>query len=344
MSRCARGRRVFFIEEPIIDGADPRIELSHVQDQLYVVVPHLPTVSESEHAHRRLLDDLVALARIRDPILWFYTPMAIAHAPHVAPRAIVYDCMDELSNFRGAPAMLRDRERELFERADLVFTGGRSLYEAKRSRHPHVYEFPSSVDFQHFAKARSPGIEPVDQRAIPHPRLGFFGVVDERMDLDLLEAVADMRPDLHFVIIGPVVKIDPLTLPIRPNIHWLGKKRYDELPSYIAHWDVAIMPFARNDATRFISPTKTLEYLAAGKPVVSTSIHDVVHPYGEEGFVRIADSPSEFTAAASAALAPNDPRAGDREAMLARTSWDDTWARMNALLDGVVKGSACSTI
>src|SRR3712207_4223372 len=195
--------------------------------------------------------------------------------------------MDELSLFRGASQELLDLESALFSRCDLVFTGGMSLYEAKKSRHRSVHGFPSSIDFSHFSQARSIQVDPEDQAHIPHPRLGFFGVVDERMDIELLAEVADLRPDWQFVMIGPVVKIDPNSLPQRPNIHWLGGKSYADLPRYLFGWDVGFMPFALNEATRFISPTKKPEFLAAGVPVVSTPINDVVRPYGEKGLVEI---------------------------------------------------------
>jgi UDP-galactopyranose mutase len=216
-----------------------------------------------------------------------------------------------------------------------VFTGGQSLYEAKRGRHPNVHAFPSSVDVAHFAQARTATSEPADQRPLPHPRLGFFGVIDERMDLDLLAAVATAQPDWQIVMLGPVVKIDPASLPRPANIHYLGGKTYEELPVYISGWDVALIPFARNEATRFISPTKTPEYMAAGKPVVSTPIRDVVRPYGERGLVRIAATADDFISACAAAMEENAAaRLRDADAFLAHTSWDSTWARMRRLIEG----------
>jgi len=347
MSRCAKARRVFFVEEPMFDAdtTGPRLDIEHIQDGLRVVVPRLPScmsLERAEHEQRLLLDQLVERDHVRSPLLWFYTPMAIAHAPRPRARGIVYDCMDELSQFHGASRLLRGRERELFREADVVFTGGHSLFEAKRAHHPRVYAFPSSVDAEHFAKGRLSSIpEPADQASIPRPRVGFFGVIDERMDLELLGALAKLRPSYHFVLIGPVVKIDPVTLPRLPNLHFLGQKRYEDLPSYIAGWNVAIMPFARNAATRFISPTKTLEYLAAGRPVVSTSIRDVVRPYGEQGLVRIADDPRDFAAAVDAAMAEHHMESNTRrsacDSVLARTSWDNTWSRMNLLIDDVLR-------
>jgi glycosyltransferase involved in cell wall biosynthesis len=243
--------------------------------------------------------------------------------------------MDELSSFAFAPPELAARERSLLDRADLVFTGGQSLYEAKRTRHPRVHAFPSSVDVPHFAKAREPQAEPHDQSIVPRPRLGYCGVIDERMDLDLIRGIAERRPDWQIVMVGPTAKLSPEQLPRAGNIHYLGMKSYDDLPSYLAGWDVAILPFARNDATRFISPTKTPEYLAAGRPVVSTSVRDVVRPYGDAGLVRIADTPDAFVNAAELALAEGrPPAAADR--YLAQLSWDRTWSAMNTLLDGVI--------
>jgi len=247
--------------------------------------------------------------------------------------------MDELSAFKGAHSQLADFERELFNRVDLVFTGGQSLYEVKRKAHWAVHAFPSSIDVSHFGKARTITSDPQDQAGIPHPRLGFFGVIDERFDIELLDAVASQRPDWHFVMIGPVVKIDPETLPKHPNIHYLGPKKYEELPAYLAGWDIALLLFARNESTRFISPTKTPEYLAAGKPVISTSIRDVIRPYGELDLVRIADSPCEFIRAAEDFMA-NEKRTewlSRVDDFLADISWDKTWAQMSDLINQAIE-------
>ena len=270
--------------------------------------------------------------------------MAVGFARHLAPLVTVYDCMDELSAFRGAPPWLRERENELLARANLVFTGGQSLYEAKVSRHPHVYAFPSSVDAAHFAQARTPQPAPPDQATIPHPRLGFFGVIDERMDLALIEAVATARPDWHLVLIGPTAKVNPTDLPQGENMHYLGMKGYDDLPAYLAGWDVALLPFARNESTRFISPTKTPEYLAAGVPVVSTSIRDVVRPYGEMGLVGIADEPEAFVAAIERALREDaSARLARVDTLLAHNSWDHTFAAMLRLIEEQMPASTDHT-
>jgi UDP-galactopyranose mutase len=234
----------------------------------------------------------------------------------------------------------------------VVLTGGYSIYEAKRDRHHNIHPLPSSVDVDHFSRARALDAEPADQASIPRPRLGFFGVIDERMDIDLVAAVAAARPSFQLVLIGPVVKIDPATLPRLPNIHYLGQKTYDELPAYLAGWDVALLPFARNESTRFISPTKTPEYLAAGKPVVSTSIRDVVRPYGAMGLVRIADSPEDFIREVEMSLAePRGEKIAQIDQFLGQMSWDKTWARAEELLNaamtarrGARKEDVCSTI
>ena len=247
------------------------------------ILPHGLDLAGMDAAIAGLLGRHVTAMGIRAPLLWFYTPMALPWAASIEPSVVVYDRMDELSAFRGAHPALRAREEDLLARAGVVFTGGHSLYEATRMRHPNVHEFPSVVDLDHFARAREPLREPPDQASLPRPRIGWFGVIDERTDLELLAGIADLRPDWSFVLVGPIVKIDPATVPARPNLHVLGMRGYDDLPGYIAGWDAAIMPFARNTSTRFISPTKTPEYLAAGRPVVSTSIRDVVEPYERLG-------------------------------------------------------------
>lgn len=342
LSRAARERRVFFVEEPMFDATDAWLEIQPRQDNLSVIRPHLhasASPTRDELIQQRLLDEFLVKQEVSDYWLWYYTPMALGFTSHLQPRLTVYDCMDELSGFRGAPPELLVRETELFRRADLVFTGGQSLYQAKHNRHARIYPFPSSVDKEHFAQARVLTGDPADQAQIPHPRLGFFGVIDERMDLELVAGIAAARPEWHIVLVGPVVKIDPAMLPQHPNIHYLGGKSYDELPLYLAGWDVALLPFARNESTRFISPTKTPEYLAGGKPVVSTRITDVVQPYGELGLVQIADTVPDFVNAIEAARA----QAHDRHWLarvddyLARLSWQTTWQRMSELIRNVLQ-------
>jgi UDP-galactopyranose mutase len=343
LSRCAAKRRVFFVEEPIFSNCSMRLEVREADSGVHVVVPHLPEGLRSEIAIDAVMKDLTRQLfvehDIKEYVFWYYTPLALSFTDHFKPIASVYDCMDELSAFKGAHSKLPVLEKQLFRQVDLVFTGGQSLYEAKRGQHPAVYAFPSSIDVAHFGKARKAVNDPEDQAHIPHPRLGFFGVIDERFDVELLDEVAAKRPDWNFVIIGPIVKIHPDTLPKHSNIHYLGGKKYNELPDYLAGWDVALLLFARNESTRFISPTKTPEYLAAGKPVISTSIRDVVRPYGEMKLVEITDTADEFIHAAEKLLSRRDDSEWLQkvDSFLENISWDKTWAQMSELIDEVIE-------
>jgi len=342
MSRFAKTARVYFIEEPIFDDGEARLDIQkRGDDGLHVVIPHLPHGADADAVMPGLLDELAKRENIDGPILWFYTPMMLDGRGGIEPSCVVYDCMDELSMFKNAPTELIERERRLFDLADLVFTGGQSLYEAKRDKHRSVHAFPSSIDVSHFRKALDTGDEPDDQRSIPHPRIGFCGVIDERTDIVLLAKIAELRPDWHFVMLGPIVKVDEADLPQRENIHYLGGKNYNDLPAYIGGWDVAMMPFAMNDSTRFISPTKTPEYLAAGRPVVSTPIRDVVRPYGDLGLVHIASTPEEFVAAIDAAMAEDtETRRSKAAKFLSTISWDKTQREMQQLIEEVIAAPA----
>jgi glycosyltransferase involved in cell wall biosynthesis len=335
MSRFGREYNLLFWEEPITsEESEPWLEIRPEEQGVQVLVPRLPEGCSGELAlqvQRRMLDGYLEQLGVTEPLLWFYTPMALDYAGHLKGSVTVYDCMDELSAFRGAPPELIQRERALLERADLVFTGGYSLWEAKRELHDNAFAFPSSVDVEHFAGARLMQADPSDQASIGHPRMGFYGVIDERLDIELIAEVAIAQPDWQIVLVGPVVKIDPAELPRLPNIHYLGAKTYDELPGYLSGWDVAIMPFALNESTRFISPTKTPEYLAGGCPVVSTPIRDVVRTYGDTGIVRIADTSDAFISAVQAALqdsAEPDSLRAKADAILGEMSWDHTWNLM----------------
>jgi UDP-galactopyranose mutase len=347
LSRCARERRVYFIEEPVFEARSaPLLDVTPRPEGVFVAVPRLPAGAEEAQVNSQLQSLVDALLRERVSrryLLWYYTPMALHYSRHLKPVGVVYDCMDELSNFKAAPPRLRELEDELFQRADVVFTGGISLYEAKRSKHPNVHAFPSSVDVAHFSSARGIQVEAAEHAGLPRPRIGYAGVIDERLDIELLRGVAEHRPDWQLVMLGPVVKIDPQVLPRRSNIHYLGPKPYAELPRYLAGWDVALLPFARNDATRFISPTKTPEYLAAGRKVVSTSIRDVVRTYASAGLVRIADDPQSCVQAIAECLDDGESAAqwhARTDAFLARNSWDSTYREMWRLIDAAVRTKA----
>lgn len=342
LSRAAVDHEVIFVEEPLFEGASkPVLKCTLERPGIKLAVPVLPVGmngAEVQRSQRRLIDRLLHGYRGRRVLHWYYTPMALPFTRHLSADVCIYDNMDELSAFHGAPPRLMKLEQEMFRRADVVFTGGQSLFEAKRDRHHNIHPFPSSVDTDHFAKARRGGREdPPDQAEIPRPRLGFFGVIDERMDIGLVAALAEAKPKWQIIMIGPVVKVDPDSLPRRANIHWLGGKQYSELPNYLGGWDAGIMPFALNESTRFISPTKTPEFLAAGLPVVSTPITDVVKPYGRAGLVEIAATPGEFAGVAAMLLdRPRGPWISRVDRHLASMSWDATWAGMDAVIQGVM--------
>lgn len=331
LSRLSETSRVYYIEEPVFGGGAPRFEASEKSAKLAVLVPHLPgglTAEENTALLKGLVDKLVAALRNRSTGLWYYTPMALPFTRHLENSLMVFDCMDELSAFRFAPAELLALEGELLDRADVVFTGGASLYEAKKHRNPAVHLFPSSIDRSHFGQTRDLAVTAPRRSAA---RLGFFGVIDERFDTALLAEMAAMRPDWEFEIVGPVVKIDPASLPQASNIFYPGSKQYAELPAILSGWDIALIPFALNESTRFISPTKTPEYLAAGKPVISAPICDVITPYGDLGLVSIADTPAAWIAAAERILDGelcNSDWLAAVDAFLAGNSWDATVAAM----------------
>jgi glycosyltransferase involved in cell wall biosynthesis len=336
LSRLAQRWPVVFIEEPMPNASEDRIEHIAAAPGVEVWRPHVRGAAHGFHPdHKAVMQRLVnkALAQqgIQDYWIWFYTPMAMPMAEKLEPEGIVYDCMDELSLFRGAPRELIAQENALFKAADVVFTGGRSLYNAKKARHANVHCFPSSVDALHFRQGTP---DHPQQKDLAHPRLGYSGVIDERIDLELIAGIADRRPDWQIVMVGPVVKIDPAHCPQRPNIHWLGQQSYNELPAFINGWDVCLLPFALNESTRFISPTKTLEYMACGRPCVSTAIRDVVEPYGHvvpihgdaDGFVQACDA---FLTRSAAEKQEHDRNVAE---IIARTSWDATANAMGELI------------
>jgi UDP-galactopyranose mutase len=339
LSRLAADRRIIFIEEPLrAEDGRTRWERSTPAPNVFVYRPFTPLEAGSFTAEQMpylvpMLEDLLRTEEVTSCVAWLYTPMALPLARTLQPEAVVYDCMDQLAAFAGAPPELIRHEAELLEWADVVFTGGPSLYNAKKDAHPNVHCFPSSVDAAHFRQALTIQEAP-DQREIARPRLGYYGVIDERLDPALLSALADAHPDWQIIMVGPVVKIDPAGLPARDNVHYFGQRSYQELPAYLAGWDVCLMPFALNEATKYISPTKVLEYMAAERPIVSTPITDIAVPYGH--IVYLGTTPQEFVTACEQALgATKAEMALHLNAMrdvLALTSWDATAAAMAALI------------
>jgi hypothetical protein len=350
ISRAANEFEVYYVEEPVFSDEMPHLNVSPRHDNpenylVQVVVPVLPrgvNGREADLLQQRLLSQRFA-ATSAPRVTWYYTPAALSFSGGIRADAIVYDNMDELSAFLGAPQGLLDLETTLFGLADVVFTGGESLYAAKRHRHLNIHAVPSSVDTAHFGKARTLRVrqaaDPADQASIGFPRVGFFGVIDERMDLALVQAIATRRPDWQLVMLGPVAKIDRASLPQAQNIHWLGAKPYLQLPAYLQGWQAGFMPFAINEATRFISPTKTPEFLAAGLPVVSTPVQDVVHPYGKMGLVEIAGSASEAIAALDLVMGGRPANWATAVAEhLAKLSWDKTWEFMRGEILSCLEG------
>ena len=338
MTRMGARREVLFVEEPLIREEEPWLEIVSVSPGVRVCRPHLPTPGPGFGASQEwtleiLLRDLLERESIREFVAWLDAPMATPLARALRPRGIVYDCMDDVSTLAGAPPELAARERELFAHADVVFTGGPSLYRAKSRLHPFVRCFPSSVDVSHFTRATTAS-DPVDQAPLPKPRIGYCGVIDERVDLDLVKAVAAAHPEWSVVLVGPVAGIDPGTLPQAANLHYLGHKSYAQLPEYYSGWDACLMPFAINARARFISPTEVLEAMAADRPVASTPIADVAEPYGD--IVHLGEGRAPFVAACERAVASSRAERAERSArahrVLQRTSWNETVRRMDEIL------------
>jgi hypothetical protein len=339
MTRAAADYDVIYIEEPK-DAVDGQLAWQTVKSgAVTVATPLLPP--GGDHAERvaaqaQLVETLLH-GRV-PAIVWYYTPMALEFSEDIAASVTVYDNMDELALFHGADSRIRQLEARLMARSDVVFTGGHSLYVAKRHLHDNIHPVPSSVDVAHFRRnSATPHADPVDQTSIAHPRVGFFGVIDERMDMALVGELAVLSPDTQFIMVGPTVKIDPASRPQRANIHWLGGKSYDQLPAYLHNWDCGFMPFALNDATRFISPTKTPEFLAAGLGVVSTAIPDVENPYGDMGLVSIADDAAGFAAALPSAIVASHDQVWQMRVgrQLNKSSWDSTWAFIQNEIDAI---------
>ncbi len=355
LARMAADYRVLFVEEPVTSTSitEPRLELkTYSYPTAKVTVARLLYPVAQEHwighgdcrtqpVYNRLLTDYLHSEQYRDPVLWLYTPMALDFVEAIPHSLLIFDVMDQLAAFKGAPAELKRREYETLRRADIVFTGGVSLYRDKLPMNPNTHLFPSGVDTAHFGQAIAPNTLPVppELAELSGPVLGYYGVIDERMDLSLLAHVAAAHPEWHIVMVGPVAKIDPADLPQAANIHFLGMRSYDQLPAYLARFDVALIPFALNESTRFVSPTKTLEYMAAHKPIVSTPIHDVIELYGR--VVRIGSDAVEFERQIAAALADHSlARQHEENEILAIYAWDHIVRRMKRAIRNCQQGNA----
>jgi glycosyltransferase involved in cell wall biosynthesis len=352
LSRLARRGPVLFVEEPIHDDevSTPRLELSRPHEGVHRAVPFLPGSLRDRYDEsisvvrdlliRQLADDGSLGGRFHKPVHWFYTPMpAPAMIGAFDERAVVYDCMDELSKFRFAPTALIDRERYLLAEADVVFTGGHKLMQSKSRYHDNVHFLGCGVDVAHFGRARSDDLEvAADVAPLAGPVIGYYGVIDERLDYELIRRVAAQLPEMQLVMVGPVVKVDPRELPQAPNIHWLGQRDYTQLPSYLKRFDVCLMPFALNEATEYINPTKTLEYMAGGKPIVSTAVADVVHHFTP--VVAVANTSEEFVdAVRRAAVEPSDAMIERGLEQAAHNSWASIVTQMERIIQQAVHAS-----
>jgi glycosyltransferase involved in cell wall biosynthesis len=330
ISRLSKDHKILFIEEPIKKETKGH-NLKILSQNLHILQPNTDSIAEIGG----ILSDFLRNTRV--PIGWFYSASFIPLLEQLELDHIIYDCMDELSMFKGAPQHLIEQEKYLLAHTDVVFTGGKSLYESKKQIHDTVFCFPSSVDEDHFATARNGVALPADIANIPHPIAGYYGVVDERIDLDLLEKTASKNPDVSFVMIGPVVKIQEDELPQASNIHYLGMKPYKVLPNYLKAFDIAMMPFALNDATKFISPTKTLEYMAAGKPIISTKIKDVERDYSH--CIKLISDSDDFTTQLQHLLSneKDENQVGNYKDVLEKTSWSNTVKGMADIIQKVTK-------
>ena len=349
LTRLAQTWPVLVEEEPVFDDRPPGLDLLSVAPNITVIRPHRR--SDQDHDIAALVEEYIGLVRgVRPLVRWFYSAMFAPYGNRLEPgQVVVYDCMDELANFAGAPTGLIEAESRLLQRADVVFTGGRSLFEAKQGRNPNVHCFPSAVDAHHFAGAAATSTLPVpaDLAALPRPVYGYYGVVDERLDYDLIATLADaVAADGGSVaLVGPMIKVDPASLPARPNLHYLGQRNYADLPAYLKGFDVCLMPWALNDATRTISPTKTLEYMAAGKPIVSTRVRDVVRDHGD--LVFLADDATDFAQLAQVAMArfaADTTQAARERQRAADHSWDATAGAMEDLIAALLNPRAGNEI
>jgi glycosyltransferase involved in cell wall biosynthesis len=307
LSRLSKRHRVLFVESPILkeSSEEPTWELLAVPEYPNVTVmrTYFPASRFQEGAwvdakRAEFLKEALngpLEGEFTRPVQWFYDPMAApAHMNQFNECAIVYDCMDELSQFRFAPPEIISRERQLLAHADVVFAGGRKMRDSKARFNPNAHFYGCGVDVKHFSRARMPQTEVPSEIRLGEGQLvlGYFGVVDERLDYELIAKLAEANPTWHIVMIGPTCKVDPNTLPQAPNIHWLGRREYSQLPEYTKGFDVCLMPFALNEATEYINPTKALEYMATGRPIVSSAVPDVVSNFSS--VVKVAQSHDEF--------------------------------------------------
>ena len=339
LTRFATKFRVFYIEDPIFYEGDDKYEVFITKSNVWRVIPMLSKRklrTSIVNRQKFLLNSLFSIFEIKEYIFWYYNPQALDISNHFSPLKIIYDCVEEISVQKNFTPQLEKLEKELLSKSDLVFTSGINLFNSKRKFNNNIHLFPCSLDKEHFSKARFHLVEPPDQSSIPHPRIGYFGVIDERFDYKLLAEVAKARPHWHFIIIGPVVRIDKSELPQNKNIHYLGGKSYDILPKYLSRWEVAMIPYKNNLTTHFINPAKTPEYLAGGKPVISTSITDIKKSFGDKKLVTIVNTSFQFINGIEHELHGKNKKEWLQkvDVFLNTTSWDKTYSNMLHLISG----------
>lgn len=324
-----------------------KIHRYHVTDNLAVYSPFaLPPIRKCSFLITRLNKILLSFQvkrmlkklKLKDPILWIYHPRYLHTIGKFKEKLIVYDCMDD---FTSLLSTYEDRERNagneemLLKKADMVFAGGYSIADLKRDSRERIHVFPSAVEIDHFKNALSDNLVlPDDIKSIPHPILGYWGAIDERVDHDLLKKLAIKHPEWSIVLLGPIVRHkvgDSSYLHEIKNIFWLGPKDYSLLPGYAKAFDVCLIPFVLTREGKSLSPTKTLEYLATGKPVVSTPVTDVVRFY--DRVIGIADGPDEFEMAVLRCMKEDDASMKQKRINFTRNrSWEDTAENMEKLI------------
>ena len=345
LTRLASWFDVYVVEEPVFVDGEPALMSATHQNGVEVLTPRTREFASGFHdsqlnALRPLLAEFMASRGLGEPLVWLTTPMALPLVADLEPLAVVYDCLDDVAAPGNAEPVRAAREKALMQLADIVLNGGPSAHALRHGTHPRLHCLAGAVDAAHFAPEHLDGDDVESSvaaelhRGLPRPRLGFFGVVDQRLDLALVAGLAERRPDWQFVMAGPVVGLDPATLPRRPNLRWAGLQRYEALPHLMSHWDVCLLPFVVDETTRLLNPTQTLEYLAGGKPGVGTPVPDLVSLHGAA--VRIAADVDGVVAAVQALLDEPAPARAERraraQAQVDAGSWDVTAAFVAAML------------
>lgn len=348
ISRLSKRHRILFVETI---GPDPQLATPFARFYTPENLPNITVLRLQfpswrwedgdyvDRTRREMVQEFLkgpGRGQFDNPVQWFYDPMAVpAFHGQMNEILTVYDCMDELSKFKCAPPEIRTREASLLNEAEVVFTGGRKLWESKKLSNDNCHFYGCGVEVDHFARARAAETRvPEDLANIPKPVLGYFGVVDERMDYDLVAKLADANPNWSIAIVGPVMKVDPNSLPKRPNLYWLGQRQYADLPGFCKGFNVCLMPFALNESTEFINPTKALEYMASGREIISTAVPDVISNFSQ--VVKVGYSHDEFIALCRRAVEQPDTEAVERGLEMAS---QNTWEMIVSKLESHIEAA-----